>query len=321
MDRGWLGFEHVGNGFWYNVTPNLTGARRRRPRRARRGGRRSGRCGGARGSTCCWRPTSSCTSSTSAPGRSSPTATCCRSCRSSSCSPCASAWRRSTRVAADPPLGGARGRRRARGGLRAAAGVLDRVRPRPERQGHPRGRARVDPAARPGRLADRGGELRSAAGARGPARRTTARRASIRSRTACVRLKLPRRARPSLSRDLASACADRGSSTSSSAARVRDRVRAAAEVYPTIVEFYEQLEAEAAARQGVPARTGRARAGAAPLPPDGAGLTAPALTSGRSSASPAYGRASSSTSSSCASPAASSTSPSATRLRPGRTIA
>ena len=26
MDRGWLGFEHVGNGFWYNVTPNLTGA-------------------------------------------------------------------------------------------------------------------------------------------------------------------------------------------------------------------------------------------------------------------------------------------------------
>lgn len=26
MDRGWLGFEHAGNGFWYNVTPNLTGA-------------------------------------------------------------------------------------------------------------------------------------------------------------------------------------------------------------------------------------------------------------------------------------------------------
>ena len=26
MGRGWLGFEHVGNGFWYNVTPNLTGA-------------------------------------------------------------------------------------------------------------------------------------------------------------------------------------------------------------------------------------------------------------------------------------------------------
>jgi hypothetical protein len=26
MDRGWLGFEHVGNGFWYNITPNLTGA-------------------------------------------------------------------------------------------------------------------------------------------------------------------------------------------------------------------------------------------------------------------------------------------------------
>jgi len=26
MDRGWLGFEHVGNGFWYNVAPNLTGA-------------------------------------------------------------------------------------------------------------------------------------------------------------------------------------------------------------------------------------------------------------------------------------------------------
>ena len=26
MDRGWLGFEHVGNGFWYNVSPNLTGA-------------------------------------------------------------------------------------------------------------------------------------------------------------------------------------------------------------------------------------------------------------------------------------------------------
>ena len=26
MDRGWLGFENVGNGFWYNVTPNLTGA-------------------------------------------------------------------------------------------------------------------------------------------------------------------------------------------------------------------------------------------------------------------------------------------------------
>jgi hypothetical protein len=26
MDRGWLGFESTGNGFWYNVTPNLTGA-------------------------------------------------------------------------------------------------------------------------------------------------------------------------------------------------------------------------------------------------------------------------------------------------------
>ena len=26
MDRGWLGFEHTGNGFWFNVTPNLTGA-------------------------------------------------------------------------------------------------------------------------------------------------------------------------------------------------------------------------------------------------------------------------------------------------------
>lgn len=26
MNRGWLGFENVGNGFWYNVTPNLTGA-------------------------------------------------------------------------------------------------------------------------------------------------------------------------------------------------------------------------------------------------------------------------------------------------------
>ncbi len=26
MERGWLGFEHVGNGFWFNVTPNLTGA-------------------------------------------------------------------------------------------------------------------------------------------------------------------------------------------------------------------------------------------------------------------------------------------------------
>jgi 4-amino-4-deoxy-L-arabinose transferase-like glycosyltransferase len=26
MDRGWLGFEHVGNGFWFNLTPNLTGA-------------------------------------------------------------------------------------------------------------------------------------------------------------------------------------------------------------------------------------------------------------------------------------------------------
>ena len=26
MDRGWLGFEDVGNGFWFNVTPNLTGA-------------------------------------------------------------------------------------------------------------------------------------------------------------------------------------------------------------------------------------------------------------------------------------------------------
>lgn len=26
MERGWLGFERVGNGFWYNVTPNLTGA-------------------------------------------------------------------------------------------------------------------------------------------------------------------------------------------------------------------------------------------------------------------------------------------------------
>jgi hypothetical protein len=26
MERGWLGFENAGNGFWYNVTPNLTGA-------------------------------------------------------------------------------------------------------------------------------------------------------------------------------------------------------------------------------------------------------------------------------------------------------
>lgn len=26
MDRGWLGFEHVGNGFWYNLSTNLGGA-------------------------------------------------------------------------------------------------------------------------------------------------------------------------------------------------------------------------------------------------------------------------------------------------------
>lgn len=26
MERGWLGFENAGNGLWYNVTPNLTGA-------------------------------------------------------------------------------------------------------------------------------------------------------------------------------------------------------------------------------------------------------------------------------------------------------
>jgi 4-amino-4-deoxy-L-arabinose transferase-like glycosyltransferase len=26
MGRGWLGFENAGNGFWYNITPNLTGA-------------------------------------------------------------------------------------------------------------------------------------------------------------------------------------------------------------------------------------------------------------------------------------------------------
>ena len=26
MERGWLGFEHTGNGFWFNLTPNLTGA-------------------------------------------------------------------------------------------------------------------------------------------------------------------------------------------------------------------------------------------------------------------------------------------------------
>ena len=75
MDRGWLGFEHVGNGFWYNVTPNLTGA--------------IGvvlvvlgvaglgwALGGARARTSWSRPTSSSTSSTSGPGRSSPTATC-----------------------------------------------------------------------------------------------------------------------------------------------------------------------------------------------------------------------------------------------------
>ena len=51
MDRGWLGFEHVGNGFWYNVTPNLDGRHRRRAARARRSPASAGRCGGARGST------------------------------------------------------------------------------------------------------------------------------------------------------------------------------------------------------------------------------------------------------------------------------
>ena len=36
MDRGWLGFEHVGNGFWYNVDAQPDGRDRRRARGARR---------------------------------------------------------------------------------------------------------------------------------------------------------------------------------------------------------------------------------------------------------------------------------------------
>ena len=51
MDRGWLGFENVGNGFWYNLESTSAGAlgivllvlARRRAR--------AGRCGAARGST------------------------------------------------------------------------------------------------------------------------------------------------------------------------------------------------------------------------------------------------------------------------------
>ena len=51
MDRGWLGFEHVGNGFWYNLTPNLTGAIGVVLRRARASPGSPGRSGATRAST------------------------------------------------------------------------------------------------------------------------------------------------------------------------------------------------------------------------------------------------------------------------------
>ena len=98
----------------------------------------------------------------------------------------------------------------------------------------------MDPAARPGRLADRRGELRPAAGPRGPAPTTTARRGARRVAYRILRLKLPAPDTPT------------GPATSPSSAarsvqyvlvssRVYDRVRAAPEDYPSIVAFYDQL--------------------------------------------------------------------------------
>ena len=135
MDRGWLGFEHVGNGFWYNVTPNLTGAvgvvlvvlaaaglvwalwRRTRARPApcalrRRLLRLHRDLEGA------GRPLPAADRAAAPPARRAPVR------------------RARPAVAAGAPLRAPRGRRRARGRLRAAAGVVGRVRPRPERQGH-----------------------------------------------------------------------------------------------------------------------------------------------------------------------------------------
>ena len=125
-----------------------------------------------------------------------------------------------------------------------------------------------------------------------------------------VRLKLPAPGTPDHSRDL-TRLRRAGVQYVIVSSRVDDRVRAAPEVYPTIVTFYDDLDRQAELiREFRPGPGGR-----------GPVLRLYRLPSASPASVPSSSWASSSTSSSGASSAASSTSPSAMRRRPGRTIA
>ena len=245
MDRGWLGFEHVGNGFWFNVTPNLTGAI----------GVVLVVLGVAGLGWALWRRTR----------------------LDLMVAPYVivyfvyiSTWKEladryllpivplllllAARLCVEAVGLGTAARHGASPspvvavvlavGPRPAALGLGRVRPRPQRHGHARGGAGVDPAAtcRP---------------ARSSPWRTTARRWCRRTpldhyRAAgldpvayrVVRLKLPAPGTPDRSRDL-TRLRRQGVEYVVVSSRVDDRVLAAPEVYPTVVAFYEQLDAEA----------------------------------------------------------------------------
>ena len=243
MDRGWLGFEHVGNGFWFNVTPNLTGAI----------GVVLVVLAVAGLAWALWRRTR----------------------LDLMLAPYVivyfvyiGTWKEladryllvivplllllAARVCVElVDLARPRARRVAvpvavvvlAVGLRPAAGRLHRLRPRAQRHRHARGGAGVDPAERARGIADRRRELRPAAGARGRARalpRGGARPGGVppAAAQAAGAGDAGPPARPAQLRR-------QGVEYVVTSSRVRDRVLAAPEEYPTVVAFYAQLDAQA----------------------------------------------------------------------------
>ena len=124
-----------------------------------------------------------------------------------------------------------------------------------------------------------------------------------------VRLKLPAPGTPDRSRDLARLRRQGVEYVVIELRGARPRARRARRTTRTIVDFYEELDAQAELVKEFRPGAGRARAGAQALPARSAGRSAvaPQLAPGRQLAG--------------ASPAAASTSPSVIGRRPGRTIA